>query len=150
MSGPTDDGWLVPWISGALIQTLADDVDFTAACGGRVSSRARADVSQPYATVQAITNPAISDTRAAWRPLLQLVGWCPPNGAGEEDPAVVAWRMASNGIRAVLRAPMWNFDGWHGKYDVILGPIEDVDTTRGLDSPVYGARVHIEATARPS
>lgn len=149
MSSPADDSLLMPWISGALIQTLKGDADYMLACGGRISSRARADVSQPYSTVQAITNPPIRPDRAAWRPLLQFVGWCPPGAAGGEDPAVVAWRMAANGIRAILRVDgLWSYDGWHGRFDVVLGPIEDVDITRGPDAPVYGARVHVEATAK--
>lgn len=139
--------WLLPWFPGALIETLAADADFLAACQGRVSSRAGADVSKPYATVQVITSPPINDMRAAWRPTLQLVGWCPPGGT-EEDPALVAWRMAATGIRAVLRTPKWGYDGWHGSFRVVLGPIEDVDQTRGPDAPVYGARVHIELTAK--
>jgi hypothetical protein len=142
-----DLDWLVPWFPGSLMQTLAADADYMTAAHNRLSSRALRDVSVPYSTVQVITNPPINDRHAAWRPTLQLYGWCPPMDSGE-DPALIAWGIATAGIRAVLRAPKWSYDGWHGMWSVVLGPVEDIDITRGPDAPVYGARVHIESTAK--
>lgn len=147
MTDPRPIDWIVPWFPGALIQTLAADADFMVASQQRLSSRAQWDATKQFTTVQTITDPPISATAGAWRPTLQVVSWCPP-GAADEDPALVAWRIAAAAVRAVLRRPKWAYDGWHGVWELVLGPVEDVDRSRGEDSPIYGARLHIESGAK--
>lgn len=141
---------VLPWISGAIIDLLGADAGVMAACGGHLSGRAGADSSAPYATVQTIANPLINPRAANWRPLAQLTGWSPPATPDGEDPCLSSWRIAAEAARVILAhydTQLSYLDGaMYYTVELVEGPLEEVDTSRGPDQPMFGARIRIEIT----
>lgn len=134
-----------PWIPGAIRALLLADAGFVAACGGRCSTRAPSDITRSYATVQTPGNRAITADGVAFSPLVQVDGWCAPGG--EEDPEVVAWRIAAAAATVLGRARNVTYQTIAYSARLVDGPLAGVDTSRGTDSPLYRALVRAELTA---
>lgn len=134
---------VLPWIPPAARSVLLADADFTDACGGRLSTRAPADVSQPFATVQATVLP-VDVSAGAWLPMVQVDGWCPPGGT--VDPEQAVWRIAVAAALVFARARNVAYENVHYSARVTDGPLTDIDESRGKANPLYRAFIRAELT----
>lgn len=132
---------VLPWIPPAIRTLLLADEDFTEACGGRLSTRSPADVSLPYATVQATALPR-DVSAGAWSPLVQLDGWCAPGGP--VDPERAAWDIAVSAARVFSRARNVAYLNIRYTARVTDGPLTDIDETRGSANPLHRAFIRAE------
>lgn len=138
---------VLPWLSGAVISILVADESFMDECHSRVAGRTPSDVTIPYATVRALTNTAISARAGAWRGVIQVTGWAPGAVSDTpEDPALTAWRIAATAcaVFGSLEKRQQTYAGIFLTPQVIQGPTEEVDTSRGTEAPMYGCSIQIE------
>lgn len=134
----------LPWIPGAVMEWLLADTPFAQACHNRLSTRAPSDVSVPYATLQ-LPAPGSDLGGGVYKQLLQIDGWCAGSWA-DEDPEVVAWRMATRAGQRLRLARNVPYQTMH--YSVRpfeVGPLP-ADTTRGDSVPLYHAVMRGEIT----
>lgn len=135
-----------PWIPGAVRVLLLSDAGFVAACGGRCSTRAPSDVTQPFAVIRVAGNNAITPDGVAFSPLVQVEGWCAPGG--DADPESTAWGIAAQAARVLGRARNVGYESLRYSARVVDGPMPGpVDTSRGASTPLYRALVRAELTA---
>lgn len=134
---------ILPWVPPAVRALLLGDSAFTAACGGRVSTRLPGDVSVPVATVQATARP-LDVSAGAWSPLVQVDGWCAPGGPVDAEDA--AWRIAAAAAAVLSRARNVPYQNIHYSARVIDGPLTDIDESRGKGNPIHRALIRAELT----
>lgn len=139
MTAPT-----LPWIPPAIRGLLLADTAFSAACGGRCSTRAPADVTRPYATIQVPGGFPRDASAGMWTPLVQVDGWCAPGAAIVGDPEEVVWRIAAAAAAALSRARNVAYQNIHFTARVTDGPLPDEDITRGAANPLYRALIRAE------
>jgi hypothetical protein len=134
----------VPRLVRALL--LADD-PFVELCGGRLGTRAPVDITVPWAKLDVSTGAPILASAGAWRPLVQVGGWCAPGGG--VDPEVAAWNIAARAAAVLCRVRNWPIDlpdvvGAWSVRSILEGPTALLDDSRGDSVPVYGAFVRAE------
>jgi hypothetical protein len=136
----------LPWVPGAVREYLLADPGFYAMCGGRISTRPPASVTQPFVRVQAAGGFAVGGDPMLWSPLVQVDAYAPKTA--QPDPEIVVWVLAAAAGRIMGRAANITYQNssWRGR--VTDGPIPDVDTSRGADTPLYVCRVRVELTMR--
>lgn len=135
----------IPWIPGAVRQLLLADAEFTAACGGRVSTILHSTVTF-CAQIRTPGLNSMSGDGVAWSPLVQVDGWCAA-GLGLE-PEVKAWEIASHAARILGRARNVTYQNMTYSGRLVEGPLPDVDTSRGESTPLYRAIVRAELAAQ--
>lgn len=134
----------LPWIPGAVRALLLADPEFAEACPGGVSPRAPADVTRPYATVQAVGNYQMDANATVYRPLIQVDGWC---GSTSSSPQPLAWRVAAEAARVLSAARNAPWQDLHFTARLTDGPMElPPDVSRGPSLPVYRAVIRAELT----
>lgn len=136
----------LPWAPGAVRAYLLADSAFSVLSGGRVSSRPPAKVTEPFVLVQASGGYAVGGDPMLWSPLVQVSAYAPKTAS--PDPEIVVWRLAAAAGRILGRARNVTHENssWRGR--VTDGPIPDVDTSRGADTPLYVCHVRVELTMR--
>jgi hypothetical protein len=133
----------LPWIPAALRAYLLADAPFTAASGGKVSTRAPSSVTEPYVTLQLPTPLGVMGG-GGYKPIVQVDAWCDPGGA--EDPEVIVWRIALRAARRLERARNVAYQTMRWSARVLdAGPLPP-DKSRGDDSPLYRAMCRAELT----
>lgn len=130
----------LPWFHAAVRQRLAADVDFMESCQQRLTEHANqpSDVTIPYATIQF---PASIGAMGGggYTPLVQVDGWCPDDGYGNEEASVVVWRIASRAKRVLEHAQNVSFQTMHWSAKPIdLMPLPK-DVSRGDANPLVRA-----------
>lgn len=140
MTAPT-----LPPLTGAVRDLLLPDGSFSAACHGRLGTRAPDDVTIPYAVMRVDANPA-GGNGVAWRCTVQLNGCC-TRPIDDVEPEDVAWNIAAHAARIFdhARNITWNTFTYSGR--VQMGPIPSIDRSRGDNAPVYWAFIRAELTA---
>lgn len=131
----------LPWPIPATRALLLADDRFATACGGRLSTRQPADVTQPYATQSATAIPR-DVSAGVWSPLVQVDGWCAPGGP--VDPEEAAWDIAAAAAAVFARARNVEYQNFHFSARVTDGPLTDQDVTRGSGNPLYRALIRAE------
>lgn len=128
----------LPWVIGAVREVLAADALFFSACHERVSEKAPSEVSIPYATIQLPTS--IGDMGGGvYRPMVQVDGWCPSSGYGDEEASVVVWRIASRANRVLKTLRNRQYQTMHfSARTTDLMPLP-ADTSRGDSTPMAHA-----------
>lgn len=129
----------LPWIPGAVRQLLLADPVFNAACGGRLMTILPSGLTF-CAQLRLPGNNSISGDGVAFSPLVQVDGWCVPGIPGT-DPEMKAWEIAAEAARVLGRARNVTYQTMSYSGRLIEGPLPDVDTSRGEDSPLYRAIV---------
>lgn len=137
---------VLPFVPAAVRSLLVGSSDFTALVpAGRITTRAPADVTTPFALVRSAGGALPLDASAgAWSPLVQVEGFAPAGGA--TDPEVVVWRIAAMTAAILSRARNVPYESMRWSARVTDGPIADVDTSRGSSAPLYRALVRAEIT----
>ena len=136
----------LPWIPGALRELLLFDPDFTAACHGRVSTKAPSDVVTPFALARPMVNSVIPLDGGGYKVMVQVDGNCASGGYGGEEAEVITWRIADRAKRVFLRSRNVEYQTMHYSMRVVgLGPLP-VDVSRGESSPLDRAGVRAEMT----
>lgn len=136
---------VLPYVPAAVRAFLSDSDAFTALVpASRISTRQPDDVTTPFAIVKAPPAVPIEASGGLWSPLVQVEGYAPPRG--DEDPEVVAWRIAATAAAVLSRARNVPFQAMHYSARVIDGPLADVDTSRGKSNPLYRALIRAELT----
>lgn len=134
---------VLPWMHPAIRSLLLADPAFYQATGGRCSTRATGDVTQPYATIQFPGGFPTNASAGVWTPLVQIDGWCAPE-ATEDDPEAVVWRIASTAASVLARARNVAYQNVHFTARVTDGPLPDEDISRGAANPIYRCLVRAE------
>lgn len=136
----------LPWVPGAVRAYLLADAEFAALCGGRISTRSPASVTQPFVRVQVSGGFTPGGDPMLWSPLVQVDAYAPKTAL--PDPEIVVWDLAAAAGRILGRAANITYlnTSWRGR--VTDGPLPDVDTSRGQDTPLYVCRVRVELTMR--
>jgi hypothetical protein len=132
----------IPFIAGAVRQALLADAAFAAACGGRLATKVGNTF--PCSTVRVTDSSPISGDNIAYKPFVQVEGWCPES---TQDAEILVWRIASEAARVLGRLRNVSYENMTYSGRLAGGPIPDVDTSRGTGSPLCRAFVHIELTA---
>lgn len=135
---------LLPWIPPAIRALLLADNTFNQACGGRFSTRAPADATLPYATVQVSGSFPRDASAGVWSPLIQVDGWCAPNAQIDGDPEEIVWGIAVAAAAVLSRARNIAYQNVHYSARVTDGPLSDEDITRGSANPLYRALIRAE------
>lgn len=146
---------VLPYLPALLRGYLLADATFSGLCGGRCGTRAPADITTPYAVVQAPGGFPADASAGAWVPLAQVNGWCAP-GNGATDPEVAAWNIAARAAVLLSRARNVVWAGPNGSparwsvSRIIDGPLPIRDDSRGEAVPVYGCLVRAELRVKVS
>lgn len=136
---------VLPFVPAAVRALLAASLDFTALVpAGRITTRAPADVTTPFALVRSPGSLPIEAAAGVWSPLVQVEGFTPAGGT--VDPEVVVWRIAAAAAAILCRARNVAHEGMRFSARVTDGPLADVDTSRGSSAPLYRALVRAELT----
>ena len=151
MTGPA-----LPWLPPTLRAYLLGDTVLSDLVGGRISTRAPSDVTQPWGRIQVPGPGPRTPSAGAYAPLVQFDGWCDRTGWDGRDPEAVAWDIAARALVVLDGARNVAADGfaWSCRR-VIEGPLPTRDTSRGEANPLYGAMVraellvHVAAVATP-
>lgn len=133
----------LPWLYLAVKERLLADGAFATASHGRVFTRAGSDVTVPFATIQFPT-PLGAMGSGAYRPIVQVDGWCSAGNA--EDPELVVWRIAMRAQRVFDTTRNVAFETIHWSARPIdAGPLPP-DKSRGDSAPLYHAMARAELT----
>lgn len=134
-----------PLPTAAVRALLLADPDVTAACGGRISTRLPADMTQPCYRVRGAGGIALDDRGWTLSPLLHIESWCAP---GAEDPETVTWRMAMLANRVIGRSRCNTYTDSDGSVTYSIRVLDvtppEPDVSRGSDTPLYWAVVRVE------
>lgn len=128
----------LPWFHAAMRALLAGDALFMASCSSRVGEGSPSDVTVPYATIQFPTSIG-SMGGGAYRPMVQVDGWCPLGGYGGIEASKVVWTIASRARRVFETARNVPFETMHYSArptDLMTLP---PDVSRGQGSPLVRA-----------
>jgi hypothetical protein len=141
----------MPWIGGIVISLLAADADFMTACDSRLAGATPSNVTQPYVTVQTVTNGGLDDAGRAQLPIVQITAWCKPGDNDEQDPRLTVWDIAAAAQRVLLGTSRKNESYQNVFYNIerlVEGPLDRTDITRGPSEPLYGAMIRVELKVR--
>lgn len=144
----------IPFAPGAVRDLLKQDVDFTDVVPAhRITTRDLPEViERPFVTCRSASTTGLGDPKLR-APLVQIDVWVPKAEiltAGPDpihaDPEEVAWDIAglAGEIVGRARAVPFRHCSWRGTW--VDGPMNMIDTTRGVDSPLYRAPVRVELT----
>lgn len=140
----------VPFAPGAARLFLCEQPEFTALCpAASVTTREAPDpIVGPFVTIRGPGNVGVDPMLR--KPLIQIDAWVPKLEilGGTTDPEEVAWDIAAMAGTLLGRARSQEFRGsaWTARWTD--GPINDIDTTRGKDQPLYRAIVRVEMKLR--
>lgn len=133
----------LPWVPGAIRALLLADAPYAELIGDRLGTRAPADVTMPYGTIQ-LPTPLGHLGGGGYKPIVQVDHWCPLDS--QEDPEKVVWRMALRAARVLDRARNVAYQTMHYSGRVLdAGPLQP-DTKRGDANPLFRAMVRAELT----
>ena len=137
----------LPFLPGAVRAWLLGDTEFSAVCGGRCSTIAPTDVSDPYAQIRVAGNYDIGQRNIGYRPMVEITGWAPAD-LSAQDPALVTWSIAATAARVMETGRNVAWQSIHWSYRGLLtGPMSgDPNTSRGPSSALVRAFVLIELT----
>lgn len=141
----------MPWLGGIVISLLVADDAFMAGVPGGLAGAAPSDVTQPYATVQTVTNGGLDDAGRVQLPIVQVTGWCAPTQNDTQDPRRTAWDIAAAAARVLTGTPRKNQpyeNVWYSINRLVEGPLDRTDISRGPSEPLYGALIRVELTVK--
>lgn len=128
----------LPWFYQAVRSRLAEDADFMASCGGRLSESLPSSVMQPLATIQ-FPGSVGAMGGGGYKPLVQVDGWCPPGVFSGLEASAVVWRIVSRARRVLETTRNKQFETMHwSARPVDLQPLPP-DKSRGESNPLIHA-----------
>lgn len=117
------------------------------ACGNRLSSTVPSTVTQPHATIQ-FPGSIGAMGGGAYKPLVQVDGWCPPGVYGGLEAEAVVWRIVSRAKRVLEETRNASFETMHwSARPVDLIPLPP-DTSRGESNPLIRAMTRAVLTVK--
>jgi hypothetical protein len=128
----------LPWFYQAVRNRLAEDADFMAACGSRLSERPPSSVTLPVATIQ-LPGSVGAMGGGGYKPLVQIDAWCPPGVFSGLEASAVVWRIVSRAKRVleVTRNEQFETMHWSARpVDLMSLP---PDVSRGESNPLIRA-----------
>jgi hypothetical protein len=140
--------YTIPDLHEPIRALLLADTEFAALTGGRLATRAPADVTVPYAVLRCSANPLSASSRSVgWRGGVQVHG-CATRPVGDTMPETLAWRICAVAARILDRSGQQTWTEPGGDRAVTYtprltdGPLPmEPDKTRGDDNVVYWAMV---------
>lgn len=140
--------YTIPDLHEPIRALLLADTEFAALTGGRLATRAPADVTAPYAVLRCSANPLSASSRSVgWRGGVQVHG-CATRPVGDAMPESLAWRICAVAARILDRSGQQTWPEPGGDRTVTYtprltdGPLPmEPDKTRGDDAVVYWALV---------
>jgi hypothetical protein len=141
--------YTLPDLHEPLLALLLADDELVARTGGRIATRAPADVTTPYAVLRCSASPLSTSSRSVgWRGSVQVHG-CATLPVDGVYPETLAWRICAAAARVLDRSGQQTWaetepGGRSVTYTPRLtdGPLPmDPDKSRGPDVVVYWAMV---------
>ena len=148
MTTPMPTNAPLPFMPAGVRAFLTGQTQYTALCSHTTTRELPQSLTGPCVTIRTPVNPGGDPMKRM--PLIQLDAWTPNLEllGGTVDPEEVSWDVAAMAGQLLGRARNVEFRGtaWSGNW--IEGPVMFVDTTRGVDFPLYRSMIRVELKVR--
>ena len=148
MAAEVTAAYTIPDLHEPIRALLLADTEFAALTGGRLGTRAPADVTTPYAVLRCSASPLSASSRSVgWRGGVQLHG-CATRTVGTVYPETLAWNICAVAARVLDRSGQQTWAEPDSDRTVTYtprltdGPLPmEPNTSRGEDAVVYWALI---------